>query len=138
MGTRKHVFSFSYSTFRLTRSIPRTGFPSAPVGLQGQITGNRSLRLSWQLPSNTGTLVQVSSDIISFQVTRSLDANFSSSLVEVMVNNTANAVSFSFQDFDLEAGTRYYYRVQGRNLACSTANSCGDYSDLSIVAVGLF
>jgi hypothetical protein len=81
MGTRKHVFSFSYSTFRLTRSIPRTGFPSAPVGLQGQITGNRSLRLSWQLPSNTGTLVQVSSDIISFQVTRSLDANFSSSLV---------------------------------------------------------
>ena len=114
-----------------------SGLPSAPMNVQASISGNRSVKLSWQLPSNTGRDNQVSSDILSFQVFRSLDENSSTPIYIAEIINFPTALFFTFQDQNLVPGTKYFYSIRGRNYACSTSASCGDFAFVNITALGL-
>ena len=67
--------------------------------------GHRHLALNWTVPIDTGGL-----PIVEYNIYRGLNPNDLSLIAEV------SGAEFSFQDFNVENGTTYYYSITPENV----------------------
>ena len=81
--------------------------PSAPTGLTGEVAHDQ-VNLSWADP-NDGT-------ITGYQVLRRNKAVDDSGVFHIHVENTGSAAT-SYTDSDVQAETRYVYRIKAKNAA---------------------
>ncbi len=91
----------------LCSSITTTGAPSAPTGLSATGTCT-SIDLSWN--ASTGAT--------SYNILRTTNSNCSTDLSQIGTSTTTN-----YSDTTAQAGTTYYYVVQGVNSCGTSSNS---------------
>ena len=84
-----------------------TGPPARPTGLTGNVAHDQ-VNLSWDDPGDA--------NITGYQILRRNKAVDDPGVFHVHVENTGNA-STSYADSDIQAKTRYVYRIKARNAA---------------------
>ena len=94
-----------------TTSAPPTVKPNAPANLTASAVSNSQINLSWNDVA----------DEAGYEVERSTDGNSFSKIGNDLAANSTN-----YQDPNLSASTKYFYRVRGKNSAGN-----GDFSNVA-------